>query len=129
MALSTILKDTFTSIIPYLSLGTAVVMLEFFFEYLFAIVDGFLKLPLRSFMQRRLRKVFQVFPRFDSFITFLIALFIVAPLITILIRDILNPFFRSLTNNLFIMLITPLIILVIIYFAFEQWYTNRFRQF
>lgn len=129
MGIEQSIKDVFTSLIPYISLGIAVVMLEFFFEYLFMIVDNMLKPTLRKFMYSKMRKIMQVLPRFDSFITFLVSLFIVAPVLTVLMRDILNPFLRSLTNNFLVMLAAPIVLLVIIYFAFETWYSKRFRNF
>ena len=129
MAIEAVIRGFYLGLVPYISLGIAVILLQFFFEYLFAIVDGLLKRPLRSFMQNRLRKILQVLPNFDSFLTFLLSMFIIAPLITILIRDILNPFLQSLSNNFAIMLISPLVLLVVVYFAFEQWYSKIFRKY
>jgi hypothetical protein len=121
-------KDTFLKMVPYLSIGIVLVMLEFFFERLYSLLDRLLSRPIRNFMQRNMKKTLRALPNFDSFLTFLITLLLVVPFLTVLINDIFSPFLRSLANNFWIMVVSPIILLVVVYFSFESWYKYNFRH-
>ncbi|MDP4012825.1 MAG: hypothetical protein Q8R00_04445 [Candidatus Nanoarchaeia archaeon] len=120
-------KDFFLKMVPYLSIGIVLVMLEFFFEHIYNLFDKLLSRPIRNFMQRNMRKVLHALPNFDSFLTFLITLLVVIPFLAVLINDIFSPFLRSLANNFWIMIISPIILLVVVYMSFENWYKYNFK--
>ena len=88
-----------------------------------------LKPALKRFMQKRIRFILDLMPNFDSFIIFIITLLIITPFLTVVMRDVFTPFLKSLANNLFIMIISTLIILFLVYFGFERWYIRKFRYF
>ncbi len=129
MALTQWIKDTFLSLVPSLSLVLAIILLQFFSETVFKIIESLFKPALRRFMHNRLRFIMDLMPNFDSFIIFLLSLFIIAPFLTVLMRDVFTPFLRSLANNLLILIVSTIMILFLVYFGFEKWYIRKFRHF
>ena len=129
MALTQWIKDAFLGFVPSLSLVLAIILLQFFSETVFKIIESLLKPTIKKVLQRRTRFILDLMPNFDSFIIFIITLLVIAPFLTVLMRDIFTPFLRSLANNLFIMLISLIIILFLVYFGFERWYLKKFKYF
>ena len=129
MALTQWIKDTFLGLVPSLSLVLAIVLLQFFSETVFRIIESLVKPTIRRFMHNRLRFIIDLMPNFDSFIIFLLSLLFIAPFLTVLMRDVFTPFLRSLANNLLILIVSLIMILFLVYFGFEKWYIRKFRHF
>lgn len=129
MALTQLIKDTFLGLVPSLSLVLAIILLQFFSETVFKIIESLVKPAIRRFMQRRTRFILDLMPNFDSFLIFLLSLLFIAPFLTVLMRDVFNPFLRSLANNLLILIVSLIMILFLVYFGFEKWYIRKFRHF
>ena len=129
MALTQWIKDTFLGLVPSLSLVLAIILLQFFSETVFRIIESLVKPAIRRFMQRRTRFILDLMPNFDSFIIFLLSLLFIAPFLTVLMRDVFTPFLRSLANNLLILIVSLIMILFLVYFGFEKWYIRKFRHF
>ena len=129
MALTQWIKDTYLGFVPSLSLVLAIILLQFFSEPVFKIIESLVKPTLRRFMHNRIRFIMDLMPNFDSFIIFLLSLLFIAPFLTVLMRDVFTPFLRTLANNFLILIVSLIIILFLVYFGFERWYLRKFKYF
>ena len=68
MALTQLIKDMFLGFVPSLSLILAIILLQFFSETVFKVIESLAKQPLRKFMHSRVRFIMDLMPNFDSFI-------------------------------------------------------------